>query len=413
MVGFVTHLECLACGVRSSPDDPDGPCAACGGIRDVLYDLDGAAKVLDAERLAANPDRTIRRYAPLLPIDPDGPVTPLAVGLSPVYDAPRAAAAVGVRQLYVKDDGSLPTGSFKDRASYVGVARAAASGAEVIAAASTGNAATSVAGLGASMGIPIHIFVPATAPEGKVAQLLTYGAKVFLVDADYDTTFDFCQEAVAKFGWYNRSAGVNPYLVEGKKTCGHEIAEQLRGRMPDWVAMSVGDGCSIAGTAKGLAEMKAIGLIDRAPRMLGVQAAGAAPLTKAFDAGASKVERIVAKTFADSINVGMPRNPTKALRAVRDSDGRYVSVSDDRIRAWIPRLARTTGVFGEPAAVTAIAGVEEAVERGIIGEGESVLVVVSGNGLKDVKAAMAAVDVPEPIAPKLEEIERRLAGDAS
>ncbi|MEQ8280796.1 MAG: threonine synthase [Deltaproteobacteria bacterium] len=407
-MGTVTHLECLACGARSAPSGDDGPCAICGGIRDVFFDLDAARATLTRESLAADPDRTVRRYAPLLPIEPDGAVTPLAVGLSPIYDSPRAAAAIGVRQLFVKDDGSLPTGSFKDRASYVGIARALAAKASVVAAASTGNAATSVAGLGASVGLPIHIFVPATAPEGKVAQLLTYGAEVFLVDADYDATYDFCQEAVAKFGWYNRSAAVNPYLVEGKKTCGHEIAEQLADTLPDWVAMSVGDGCSIAGTYKGLAEMKAIGLVDRVPKMLGVQAAGAAPLTKAFDAGQDEVERIVAKTFADSINVGMPRNPTKALRAVRASGGRYVNVTDDSIRAWIPKLAKHTGVFGEPAAVTAIAGVEEAVRTGIIGPGESVLVVVSGNGLKDVKSAMSAVEVPAPIPRDLGEVERRL-----
>ncbi len=411
-MGTVTHLECLACGARSEPDGHDGACVVCGGIRDVFYDLDAAREALTRDALAANPDRTVLRYAPLLPIDPEGRVTPLAVGSSPIYDSPRAAAAVGVGRLLVKDDGSLPTGSFKDRASYVGVARALAAGADVVAAASTGNAATSVAGLGASVGLPIHIFVPATAPEGKVAQLLTYGARVFLIEADYDATYDFCQEAVAKFGWYNRSAAVNPYLVEGKKTCGHEIAEQLLDDLPDWVAMSVGDGCSIAGTHKGLAEMHAIGLIDRVPKMLGVQAAGAAPLTKAFDAGAESVERMVANTFADSINVGMPRNPTKALRAVRASGGRYVNATDDRIRAWIPKLARNTGVFGEPAAVTAIAGVEEAVAAGIIGPDESVLVVVSGNGLKDVRSAMSAVDVPKPIPPKLSEVERRLEAEA-
>ncbi|MCA9556358.1 MAG: threonine synthase, partial [Myxococcales bacterium] len=305
--------------------------------------------------LRADPRRDVRRYLPLMPVDPQGPLTPLTVGWTPLVNARRLAKDLGVRQLWLKDDSRNPTGSFKDRASFVGVARAAAGRHTVVAAASTGNAATSLAGLAASMGLVSHIFVPATAPEAKVTQLLIYGAKVFLIDADYDTTYDICQQAVARFGWYDRSAAANPYLVEGKKTCGLEIAEQLQDDLPDWVVMSVGDGCSLAGTYKGLAEMKRMGLVDRVPRMLAVQAEGAAPLTAAFKAGTEDVARIEARTCADSINVGMPRNPLKALRAVRDSGGAFVNVSDEAILDFIPRTARGSGVFGEPAAVTAVA----------------------------------------------------------
>lgn len=404
MSGNVTHLVCLVCGTRSEDDGIDGPCDACGGVRDVHYDLDAAKAAFDA----ANPDRTIGRYGPLLPIEPGTRVTPLAVGGTPLYEAPRAAKEIGIRRLVVKDDSQLPTACFKDRASYVGTARALAKGATGIAAASTGNAATSLAGLGASLGLEVYIFVPASAPEAKVAQLVTYGATVFLVEGDYDATYDFCQEAVAAFGWYNRSAAVNPYLVEGKKTCGHELAEQLANDPVDWVAMSVGDGCSIAGTYKGLTEMKALGVIDRVPKMLGVQAAGSAPLTTAFDAGTEEIVRIDANTIADSINVGMPRNGLRALRAVRDSGGRYVNVTDEQIVAWIPRLARATGVFGEPAGVTAAAGVEQARRDGIIGEDESVAVVVTGSGLKDIKSAMRVAQAPAPIPPELAAVERRL-----
>ncbi len=375
----------------------------------MLYDYEAVASQLTLESLAADARTDIRRYLPLLPVDPTGPMTPLPVGGTPVLEFAKVATDLGIGRFWLKDDGRNPTGSFKDRASFVGVARAAASKQSIVAAASTGNAATSLAGLAASMGLTSHIFVPASAPEAKVAQLLIFGAKVFLVDADYDATFDLCQEAVKHFGWYDRSAAVNPYLVEGKKTCGLEIAEQMRTNLPDWVAMSVGDGCSMAATHKGLVEMHRLGFIDRVPRMLAVQAEGAAPLTIAHEQGTETVVRLDATTCADSINVGMPRNPVKALRAVKASHGAFVNVSDASILEWIPRLARKTGVFGEPAAVTAVAGIEAAKAKGIISADESALAVISGTGLKDIKNAMRTVCKPEPLKPSLEAVQAQLA----
>lgn len=411
MSDLSTSLVCTRCGHRD-PVAHDHACTRCGGIHDVEYDYDAIAARITPRALAEDDRRDIRRYAALLPIDPAGPMTPLPVGGTPLVWTPAVADDLGIGGLWLKDDGRNPTGSFKDRASFVGTARAAAKGHRVIAAASTGNAATSVAGLAASMGLVPHIFVPASAPPAKVAQLLVYGAKLFLIDADYDTTYDLCQEAVARFGWYDRSAAVNPHLVEGKKTCGLELAEQLAGSPPDWVAMSVGDGCSIAGTAKGLWEMHQLGIIDRVPRMLAVQAEGAAPLTAAYRAGTEDFSRMEAKTCADSINVGMPRNGLKALRRVRGSGGEFVNVSDEAILEWIPRLARRSGVFGEPAAVTALAGIEAARHAGIVAANERVVAVISGNGLKDVNNAMKAVIRPAPLPPKLSAVEAALAEGA-
>lgn len=374
----------------------------------MLFDYEVIRAHFGKETLAADRRWDVRRYLPLLPIPEGAPLTPLRVGGTPVYQAPRLAQKAGVARVWVKDEGGQPTGSFKDRASFVGVARAAHQGQKIVAAASTGNAATSLAGLAASLGLLPYIFVPATAPEAKVAQLLAYGAKVFAIEADYDTTYDLCQQAVAHFGWYNRSAAVNPYLVEGKKTCGLEIGEELGQDPPDWVSMSVGDGCSLAGTYKGLVEMFQLGLLQKIPKMLAVQAAGAAPLTRAFDAHTEEVERLEAQTIADSINVGMPRNPLKALRAVRASGGRFVNVSDDAILAAIPEVARATGVFGEPAAVTAWAGVHAAVEAGILGKNDSVLVVSTGTGLKDVKAARRATQASPTLAPTMDAVIKRV-----
>lgn len=411
LASYVTGLKCTLCG-HEAPPESESTCPRCGpvGIRDVLYDYEGVRAVLSSASLRADHDRTIRRYLPLLPVDDPRFLPPLDVGMTPIIEAPRLAAFAGVARMWVKNDGQLPTGSFKDRASYVGVARALTQGATAIAAASTGNAATSLAGIAASVGLPAYIFVPASAPEAKIAQLCVYGARVFLVSASYDRTYDLCQEAVARFGWYNRSAAVNPYLVEGKKTCGHEIAEQMAPiALPDWVAMSVGDGCSLAACFKGLDEMRRLGVSGRVPRMLAVQAEGAAPLARAFAAGTEAIVRQDdASTVADSINVGMPRNPVKALRAVRRSNGAFVTVSDAAILAAIPEVARRTGIFAEPTAVAAVAGVVAARAQGIIEPGASVLAVLTGNGLKDVRTAMRSVACPEPIAPNLAAVEAAL-----
>jgi len=402
----ITGLRCTICDRVEPAASPAHTCPVCGprGILDVEYDLSRVK--LD---LASDPRRDVRRYMPLLPLPPDARLTPLRVGGTPLVEVPELARALGIGRLWIKDDGRQPTASFKDRASFVGTARAVMHGKKAIAAASTGNAATSLAGLSASLGLDAHIFVPSTAPEAKVAQLLVYGARVFLVEADYDKTYDLCQEAVARFGWYDRSAAVNPYLVEGKKTCGHEIAEDLAATPPDWVSISVGDGCCFAGTWKGLSEMHALGILPRLPRMLGTQADGAAPLVHAFETGATDVTPVSASTVADSINVGNPRNPRKALRAARASHGALLSVSDEAILAMIPLLARASGVFGEPTGVAGLAGIKKAREQGLIGPRDSVVHVVTGSGLKDVRGAMKTVKIPGTIAPRIEAVEERLA----
>lgn len=405
----VTGLRCTLCDRVEPADSAAHTCPSCGprGILDVEYDLDRVR--LDRATLAADPRRDVRRYLPLLPLPEGARVTPLSVGMTPLVEAPALAHALGIGRLWIKDDGRQPTASFKDRATFVGTARAVMLGKTAIAAASTGNAATSLAGLSASLGLDAHIFVPRTAPEAKVAQLLVYGAKVFLVDADYDRTYDLCQQAVAKYGWYDRSAAVNPYLVEGKKTAGHEIAEQLADSPPDWVSISVGDGCCFAGTWKGMREMHHKKVIARLPRMLGTQSVGAAPLVHALDGGAPDVVPVEAHTIADSINVGNPRNPRKALRAARESYGAMIAVSDEDILDMLPRLARASGVFGEPTGVAGLAGIRRARERGLIGPDATVVHVVTGSGLKDVRGAMRTVTVPEPIAPRLEAVEERLS----
>ena len=256
-------------------------------------------------------------------------------------------------------------------------------GYDTIACASTGNAASSLAGLSAAVGLKSFIFVPQRAPEPKITQLLVFGATVLKVQGTYENAFDLCREACENFGWYNRNSGTNPFLVEGKKTAGLEIAEQCRGDLPDWVIVSVGDGCTIGGIGKGLQEMKQLGFIDRVPRLLGVQAIGARAMVNAFLSGSDLVPTDT-NTIADSIAVGTPRNWRRAIGQIKQSHGDMITVSDEEILEAMRTTARLGGVFGEPAGVTGAAGLKRALEKQIIKPHESALIVVTGNGLKDI-----------------------------
>lgn len=394
----VSGLVCVKCGARPRRC-LDGPCARCGpeGVLEIEFDLARARRTLHRRSLSARA-LTIWRYRELLPVPAGTRIPPAAVGWTPILDAGRLAGWAGVRGLRLKDEGRNPTASFKDRASVVGVARALARRARIVACASTGNAASSLAGAAASVGLKAVIFVPEFAPEAKVAQLMVFGARVIRVKGSYDETWELCQRACTRYGWYNRNAAVNPSLVEGKKTCGLEIAEQLGGDPPDWVAVSVGDGCTIAGVWKGLEEMARLGWISRLPRMLGVQAEGARPLVDAFREDRD-LEPGPAATIADSICVGHPRNWRKALRAVRASGGAFVAVADDAILEAMREAGRRAGVFGEPAGVAGLAGVRQAAADGIVGRRETALVVVTGSGLKDVRSAVRAAGEPASLPP--------------
>ena len=272
-------------------------------------------------------------------------------------------------------------------------------GKRTVTAASTGNAASSLAGLAASVGLPTVIFVPQRAPEAKVAQLLLFGATVFMVRGSYDQAFDLCLQASEEYGWYSRNTAYNPYLSEGKKTAALEICEQLRWQPPDRIYVAVGDGCIIGGLGKGLRDLQALGLIDRLPRLMGVQAEGSAVLARAWARGSGEIEPVVPETLADSISVGIPRDRVKALRAVRETGGGFVTVSDEEILEAMRLLARQAGVFAEPAGATPLAGLCRSLREGAIDPAERIIIVVTGNGLKDVASAVRAAGHPHLIEP--------------
>ena len=388
----VKHAKCVKCG-KIYEATPNLTNCTCGGILDIIYDYDYIKANLTKAVLASRRDNSMWRYRELLPVEETTEAPPLRVGWSPLYEAKNLAAQLGIKKLWVKDDGLNPTASLKDRASSMAVAKAMEAGAKVIACSSTGNAASSLAGNAAAAGLKTYIFVPSRAPKGKVAQLMTFGATVISVQGSYEETFELSKAAIDKWGWYNRNAAINPYLSEGKKTVGLEIMEQLGWEGPDYIAISVGDGCTIAGLWKGLKDLYAIGFIDRLPRLISAQAEGCCPLNRAIESG-EDWRPMEENTLADSIAVGVPRNADKALMAIRESNGLVVNVSDEEIMAAQKLLGRTCGVFGEPAGVTGAAGLKKLCEQGKIPADATVVSVVTGNGLKDVANAIAACGEP-------------------
>ncbi|MCH7585043.1 MAG: threonine synthase [Acidobacteria bacterium] len=388
----VLNLTCVVCG-REFPAGDIYVCPEHGneGILDVRYDYERIE--MSRSSLAADGDVTMWRYRAVMPVAADAPVPPLTVGGTPTYDAPRLAEQAGVGRLWVKDEGRQPTASLKDRASAMAVVKAQEFGAAVVTTASTGNAAAALSGLCASVGQPNVIFVPESAPEAKVAQLLAYGSTVVLVQGNYSDAFDLCMAAAESHGWYNRNTGFNPYMTEGKKTAMLELFEQLDWESPDAVFVSVGDGSIIGGLHKGAKDALALGLIESIPRIYGIQAAGSDFMVQAFESGEDVLDKapIAAETIADSISADLPRDRIKAMAAVTETGGAYIRIPDEVILEAIPTLARGSGVFAEPAGAAAYAGVVAAVARGLVGPSDRVAVLSTGSGLKDVTAAMQAV----------------------
>ena len=402
----VISAVCTECGFEVEATPNVTVCPKCQGIMDIKYDYNYIKTQVTKEDMADRRLNSMWRYQEFLPVEGTSKVKKLRVGWSPFYEAERLADLLGLKKLYVKDDGINPTASLKDRASAMAVVKAEEAGVDVIACSSTGNAASSLAGNAACAGMKTYIFVPERAPKGKVAQLRTFGATVISVKGSYEDTFRLSAEAIDRWGWYNRNAAINPYLMEGKKTVALEIAEQLNWKMTDYVAISVGDGCTISGAWKGFKDLYEAGFIDRLPRLISVQAEGCCPINTAAAVHSMDWKPQPENTLADSIAVGVPRNPVKALRAIEESNGITVNVSDEEILEAMRILGRTCGVFAEPAGAAGTAGVKKAVEQGLIPKDASVVSVVTGNGLKDVNNAIRAAGEPITLDPDMDELLR-------
>lgn len=411
---FTTYVfQCSLCGNKYSPDEITYTCPVDGGNLDVLFDWETIGKKTAPQDIFSSKEGGLWRYLPLLPVaDPGGQGTPLrAAGGTPVYTPARLADKLGLTSLWLKDESRNPTASFKDRASAIVIARAREIGAKVVVTASTGNAGAALAGMAAAVGQKAIIFAPRTAPPAKVAQLLVFGARVILINGSYDDAFDLTIQASHEFGWYCRNTGYNPFTAEGKKTAGLEIWEWMETFHPNLqgkhlaVFVSVGDGNIISGIHKGFKDLFALGWLKKMPRIFGVQAEGSAAIANAYLAGSEQIEPVSARTLADSISVDLPRDGVRAVRAARETGGGYVLVSDAEILKAIAELGRV-GIFAEPAGATSYAGLVRAVQDGLIEPDQPVLVVNTGSGLKDVKAAMQAVKEAPVIEPHLQSLKR-------
>ena len=415
--------KCSLCGAEYLQGQVTYTCPKDGGNLDVILDYDSIKKKFQPEDITSRTESSLWRYLPLLPVDePAGDSTPLhAAGWTPVFALPRLAEKLKLKHLWLKDESRNPTASFKDRASAVVVTRARELKAEIVVTASTGNAGAALAGMSAAVGQKAIIFAPKSAPPAKVAQLLIFGAKVILVDGTYDEAFDLTIKASNEFGWYCRNTGYNPFTLEGKKTAAFEIWEWWIEAHRDWhktdspldshpplsIFVSVGDGNIISGIHKGFKDLLRLGWIPNMPRIIGVQAEGSAAIANAFHANTEVITPVSAKTIADSISVDLPRDGVRAVRAAKETDGTYITVSDDEIIKSIAELGRM-GVFAEPAGATAYAGLVKAASSGVIGSDNPVLVLNTGSGLKDVKAAMQAVQSAPIIEPTLDAVKKIL-----
>lgn len=411
--------RCTLCNMQYLPNQATYTCS-CGGNLDVLLDYDSIKKKYQPDDVLCRDDSGFWRFLPLLPVyyPKSAEHTSLSlVGDTPMLALPRLAKKLGLEHLWLKDESRNPTASFKDRASAVVVARALEIGASVVVTASTGNAGAALAGMAAAAGQSAVIFAPKTAPPAKIAQLLIFGARVLLVDGTYDDAFDLSIKAANEFGWYCRNTGYNPFTLEGKKTAAFEIWEWASCTLPGHtdnltIVVPVGDGNIISGIHKGFKDLLALGWIDQMPRLIGVQAEGSAAIANAFAAGTESIVPVRANTLADSISVDLPRDGVRALRAARESGGGYVTVSDDAIVSAIGELG-SAGVFAEPAAAAAYAGLTAAKAQGLLVSGAPVLVLNTGSGLKDIRAAMLAAQAAPIIEPTLDAVKKQLSHSPS
>src|SRR5436309_13225527 len=404
LASHIHHLQCVLCGTSYDPAEVEYTCPACGppGVLAVHYDYEQVAPHISRTQLSENHEQTAWRYRALLPISYSHKnIPPLATGGTPLYAVERLRSHLGMSALWLKDDTRNPSASLKDRASMVAVVLA---GGKTVACASTGNAASSLAVQAAAVGLPCYIFVPYNAPRAKVVQLLMCGATVFAVQGSYDDAFDLCIEACNTFGWYNRNTGYNPYLVEGKKTVGLEIAEQLDWQVPDTVLVPTGDGCIISGVYRGFEDFYRLGMIECIPRLIAIQAEGSPAIVRALE-GDGVVRPCEARTIADGISVGLPRNGAMAVRHIRASGGFGVTVSDAEILAAEKELARLTGVFAEPSGAASYAGLLRLLEEGKVARDERVVLLVTGSGLKSIDAVVEVAGNVVPIAKGAEGME--------
>lgn len=399
-------LECIECGTRHPLNERAYVCAECGGLLEIkLVDTSG----FDPERWSTRP-LGVWRYRELLPIDQEVEVISLGEGGTGLHECRRLASDLGLKHLHVKNEGENPTGSFKDRGMTVGVTKAVELGASSVMCASTGNTSASLAAYAARAGLTCFVVIPARKiAAGKLAQAVVHGAKIIEIDGNFDDAMRLVVDVAKKDGSPYLLNSVNPFRVEGQKTVAYEINDQLN-RLPDIIVLPVGNAGNITALWKGLLELKALGLADTLPRLIGIQAEKASPIADAFRSGSDQIEPVAKpETIATAIRIGSPVNWKRALAAARKSGGLIETVSDLEILEAQKALAGREGIFVEPASASTIAGVGKLVDEGVIKADEEVVCIATGHGLKDQEAVTPLAEPPTKVKPTQETITRVLA----
>ena len=421
----VSHLQCKECKTEY-PLEALYVCERCFGPLEIAYDhsrLAGGDTGELRRRIQAGP-QNIWRYADFLPL-PDGPPGPagrlasrvgLPAGCTPLIRADRLAQALGLREVWVKNDAANPTHSFKDRVVSIAAARARELGFQTLACASTGNLANSVAAHGAALGLQSYVFIPADLEEQKVLATGVYGTRLVAVEGNYDDVNRLCTELCAEHAWAFVNVNLRPYYAEGSKTLAFEIAEQLGFELPDRIVAPVASGSLFTKIGRGFEEWREVGLLDgAAPKMNGAQAEGCAPVAKAFAAGHEVCRPVKPDTIAKSLAIGNPADGPYALELARATEGSIDAVSDEEIRQGIALLAQTTGVFTETAGGVTTAVLAKLAQHGEIDPDERVVLVITGDGLKTLDAVRGtfATSTIEPSVASFEAAEDRRIGVSS
>ncbi len=401
--GFFTSLKCRECG-RHYPKEALHVCEFCFGPLEVEYDYDGIRSVLTRERIQSRPP-TMWRYRELLPIDGE-PTVGFQVGFTPLVKADRLAKKLGLREVWVKNDTvNYPTLSFKDRVVSVALSRAREMGFEIVACASTGNLANSVAANAASAGLKNYVFIPADLETGKVLGSLVYGANVIGIHGTYDEVNRLCSEIAGKYGWAFVNVNIRPYYAEGSKSLGHEIAEQLGWQLPDHVVVPMAGGSLITKVHKAFKEFVNLGLVEEYDYHIhGAQAEGCAPIVNAMKAGMDIIKPVSKpNTIVKSLAIGNPADGFYSIQTMKQTDGWAENPNDEEVVAGIRLLAETEGIFAETAGGVTVAAAKRLVEGGRIKRDESLVLCITGHGLKTQEAISGKCGQPRIIKPSLRE----------
>jgi len=401
IMSFVTGLQCRECG-QSYPQEPLHVCETCFGPLEIQYDYEQIKRSISREKIATR-EHNLWRYRELLPIDGE-PRVGLYSGFTPLVRAQRLGAALGVKQLYLKDDSvNHPTFSYKDRVVSVAISKAIEFGFDTVSCASTGNLANSVAAHAARAGLECYVFIPDGLEQGKIIGSGIYGPKTVAIHGNYDDVNRLCSEIGDKYGWAFVNVNLRPYYSEGAKTHAFEIAEQLGWRLPQHIIVASAGGTILPKLAKGFEELITVGLVqDTGCKIYSAQASGCAPIINALHKGTDLVSPVKPDTIASSIAIGNPADGYYVIQAVRESGGWGESVTDEEILEGIKLLARSEGIFTEPAGGTEVAVAKKLIETGRIPRDESIVISITGNGYKTLETVASAVEKPYAINATLE-----------